>query len=398
MKIIRTIESFYPKITGPANQAFKISSMLEEGGIKSPIFTTNFDVNINNIPAEEKIQNVEIKRFPITTRFLKYIYSPKMKAALEQEDFDIIHAHCYRSYQSDISLKIALKKKKPFVISTHGTLLSYKYFVNKPWHLAYACYDMVTLKKTVKRADAVIVNSKGEYEEALNFGVKKEKLHLIPVGIDTEKYESKRKFEKKNELKLLYVGAITRNRPLENVLDALRIIKEKNKDENKEENEEKKEEKKVKLIMVGYETGSSFSTKKGYIDILKKKVMENNLWDDVVFIDKKYPNELIKYYQEADVFIYPSKYESFGQPILEAMASGLPVICTNVGIVKDIIKNGENGFIVINHPLCIAEKILRLVDPITREKFSEINKVIVGGYKWENIIKTYIDLYSSLIK
>ena len=61
MKIIRTIESFYPKVTGPANQAFMISSLLEKKGIESPVFTTNFDVG--KVKRDEKIENVDVKRF-----------------------------------------------------------------------------------------------------------------------------------------------------------------------------------------------------------------------------------------------------------------------------------------------------------------------------------------------
>ena len=68
MKLLRTIESFYPKITGPANQAFKISSELEKRGITCPIYTTNFDAG--KVPETEKIENVDVKRFPVKTRLL----------------------------------------------------------------------------------------------------------------------------------------------------------------------------------------------------------------------------------------------------------------------------------------------------------------------------------------
>ncbi len=114
MKVIRTIESFYPKVHGPANQAFKISSELEKKNISCPVYTTFFDVK--NVSFKEKINKVKIRRFKDNIRLFKYIYSPSMKKRLKRENksnkFDIIHGHCYRSYQSDIGFKVVNNIKK----------------------------------------------------------------------------------------------------------------------------------------------------------------------------------------------------------------------------------------------------------------------------------------------
>lgn len=412
MKLVRTIESFYPKVTGPANQAFKISSKLEKRGISCPIFTTNFDVK-HDVNETEKIENVSVRRFPVKTRILKYIYSPKMKkalGALAKEDFDLIHAHCYRSYQSDISFKIAKKRNKPFVISTHGTLLSYNYFVDMPWKLAYDIYDIITLKKTVKKADAIVVNSSQEYNEAIKFGITKDKIHLIPVGIDIDKFNFNRKFEDKNKKKinLLFVGGVTRNRPLLPVLKAIYNI---NNDYKKENNNyiNKDKNKKVKLTIIGSEYRSSFSGKLGYIDELKSYVNANNLQNEVEFYSHKTQSELVEFYKKADIFVYLSEYESFGQPLLEAAAAGLPVICSDVGIARDIF---ESEWIIENNKCMsykseeradnvvdiIADKIIKLFDASLRQKVGERNKEIVKKkFNWKEIINKYVELYIKLI-
>ena len=283
------------------------------------------------------------------------------------------------------------------------------------------------MKKTAKKADAVIVNSLQEYNEALKFGISKDNLHLIPVGIDIDKFNFNKKIEDKNkkEINLLFVGGVTRNRPLMPILKAIKLINEnrfkKIKDNISKENKNKKD-KKVKLTIIGSEYRSSFSGRLGYIDELKSFVENNNLRDNVEFHSHKTQKELIEFYKKADVFVYLSKYESFGQPLLEAAASGLPVICSDVGIARDIF---ENEWIIehkkdvkykkeIKHKKddsdesedmkeeivnIIAEKIMKLFDASLRQKIGEKNKEIVKRkFNWKEIINKYVELYTQLIE
>ena len=84
-----------------------------------------------------------------------------------------------------------------------------------PYHL----YDAATLKISAKRAQAVIVSSKFEYEDALEFGIEKEKIKIIPMGIDVEEFEKKP--DTSEELKVLFVGRIARVRRIELLLQAV---------------------------------------------------------------------------------------------------------------------------------------------------------------------------------
>jgi len=95
--------------------------------------------------------------------------------------------------------------KKPFVLSTHGSLLGYRYILESEFmQLPYRIYDVATFKSVVRRADAVVVSSKNEYREALEFGVHKKKIYLIPAGVDIGDYEPHQ--DKSNEvLNLLFV-------------------------------------------------------------------------------------------------------------------------------------------------------------------------------------------------
>lgn len=98
MKILRTIETFFPYICGPANQAFQISNRLEEQGIHSPVFTTYSDVD-PSLPRHQKFERVSVTRFPHQFKIMRYCVSLGMLSFFR--DFDILHSHNYRNFQTD---------------------------------------------------------------------------------------------------------------------------------------------------------------------------------------------------------------------------------------------------------------------------------------------------------
>jgi len=374
MKVIRTIESFYPYVTGPANQAFRISEGLYKKGVESPIFTTDF--NVKNVKEKEYFGDVLVRRFKVKRKIMKYCFTPSMKKAFKE--FDIIHSHNYRSYQSSLGYKMARKRGKPFVINTHGTLLAYKNFnMGFLSKVPYYVYDLITSKKIVKKADMVIAATGQEYKEALEFGVKKERLRTIPVGINIKDYEPVKKDS--SMLNLLFVGRISRNRNLGPIIKAMGILK----------NE------KIKLTIVGGEAKSSETSKTGYVDELKK--LANGL--NIEFTGPKYGKELINYYKKSDIFVYTSFYENFGQTMLEAGAAGLPIIATKTGIANDIVEDNKTGFIVgPDNPKKIAEYIKELSDKNKRKLFGKrIREIVKENFDWENIIEKYVEVYDSIM-
>jgi glycosyltransferase involved in cell wall biosynthesis len=379
MKVIRTVESFYPYMSGVANQAYNLSKGLEGKGIRSPILTTNYMAEKS--PKKEMLKGVEINRFLIKWKFMKYFYTPEMKNGFSS--FDIVHAHNYRSYQTETAFKIAKKQGKPFVISTHGSLLGYDHFLKGIAKLPYIAYDLLRGKRIIKKTDAVIVNSKEEYQDAIRYGVQKDRLHILPVGIDVNEYTPLKKDE--NILKILFVGRISRNRNVEPIIKSASILK--------------KRRIPCKVIIVGGEEKSSETSKTGYLDELKNLAKNMKVSDVVEFKGPKYGEELKKCYRTSDIFVYTSLSENFGQTMLEAAAAGLPLICTNVGIAPELIQEGKNGFIVKGEPKEIANKIVSLLSKDKREAFGKISRDIVQKkFDWDRIISEYIKIYQSLLK
>ncbi|MBW1855199.1 MAG: glycosyltransferase family 4 protein [Deltaproteobacteria bacterium] len=375
MNILRTIETFYPYVTGPTKQAFRISRELELRGFSSPILTTYCDVD-RQLPAREHYRGVSVTRYRNQLRLMRYCISLGMVRGYK--DCDLIHSHNYRNFQTDLSILVSKVKKKPFVLSTHGALLGYKrYLAGKLARFPYVLYDAVTFKLAAKKADVVVVSSQVEYEDALEFGIVEEKLRLIPAGIDVKDYELP--VERENsEIKLLFVGRIARNRRLETLVQALKDI-----------------DKAVLLTIVGSEEKTSSVSRRGYLEELIALAKKLGVEDRVRFVGPRFDDELVKCYCLADIFVYPSRYESFGQPLLEAAAAGLPIISTPVGVARDIVKNGKTGYLIeYNNPTMLAERVTTLSDEYTRNNCSRaIRELVKNNYAWDDIIEKYIALY-----
>lgn len=98
MNVLRTIETFFPYISGPANQAFQISSRLEASGVHSPVLTSFCDVD-PTLPTEETIGAVAVTRLPIQFRLMRYCVT--LGIAKHFRNFDILHSHNFRNFQTD---------------------------------------------------------------------------------------------------------------------------------------------------------------------------------------------------------------------------------------------------------------------------------------------------------
>ncbi|GJL79439.1 MAG: hypothetical protein NPINA01_24280 [Nitrospinaceae bacterium] len=111
MKVLRTIESFFPYICGPANQAYQISSRLEAAGIHSPVLTSYCDVD-PALPAQETIGNVQVTRLLIQLRLMRYCVTLGIGKQFRR-GFDILHSHNYRNFQTDSGFFFRDLKENP---------------------------------------------------------------------------------------------------------------------------------------------------------------------------------------------------------------------------------------------------------------------------------------------
>ena len=123
------------------------------------------------------------------------------------------------------------------------------------------------------------------------------------------------------------------------------------------------------------------------IEQLQKLAAELNIQNSVAFLGLIKHEQLPYFYSAADVCVVPSYYESFGLVALESLACGTPVVATDVGNLRSVIRQGETGDVVTdNAPGHLADKIALLLSrPITDTESARLIRASVNGFSWSNI-------------
>ncbi|ACV11299.1 glycosyl transferase group 1 [Halorhabdus utahensis DSM 12940] len=221
-------------------------------------------------------------------------------------------------------------------------------------------------EETINKADKVIAISKFVKESLINGGVPENKIDLAPFGVNSDDYPTKT--EDIDKFTVLFIGSININKGVPYLLDAWQ------KNGWEYDNE-------AQLIL-----GGRISPE--LEEIIEEKNINNLKTPGYV--------EPRNYYQNASVFCFPSLSEGFGKVILEAMASGLPVISTEYTGARDVMTDGEEGYIVETRDSdVIANKLQYLRDnPEERKQMGDKALQTAKENPWDKHTNKIIDIIS----
>ena len=381
MKVLRTTATFYPHVTGPAYQAYKISEGLEQRGHSSPIVTTG------TIPTEEEpgyppgMDKTDSFPFQVVRRrplfsVDQYRMPPQAIYDYFAESPDIVHCHGYQNAIKDTFYLGNLVDSTPFVIHGHGSFSKN----NDPTierSLQFKLYDTVW-SRTVDRADAVVVSSEQERKDAVSFGIDRGKIWTIPVGKEPSVYRSVPRDPPDDRLRVLFVGRLAPRRNVELLIDAVARL---DRDD-------------IELRIVGGEGTLSDSSREKYTRELQRQVANNDIESKVAFTGPKYGEDLIREYRRAHLFVNPTHYENFGQANLEAAFAGLPLIATPTGVALDLVEESKTGYLFEDR-----ETLVDLLAGFSAEDedlsvmSDNISEKAETEYAWDRILDQYCRLY-----
>jgi glycosyltransferase involved in cell wall biosynthesis len=244
-------------------------------------------------------------------------------------------------------------------------------------------------KKLMKRSDALIAVSKYTVNELTElYGINKNKIYVIYNGVDIERFKPRsNRIELRRELGLdpdkkvvLFVGRLYHRKGLETLLKSVPLVL--------------KEFSNVKFVI----SGTGFKQKE---ESLRNLAKELDIEDHVTFLGYVPDNKLPLLYSASDIFVLPAIYENFPFAILEAQATGLPVISTNVGGISEFLVDNENGFMIEpRDPTQLTQKVLTLLqDPkLAKEMGDRGRKLIEENFDWRLITSQVIALYHKLLE
>jgi glycosyltransferase involved in cell wall biosynthesis len=218
------------------------------------------------------------------------------------------------------------------------------------------------------------------------------KFRLITLGIDEKKIKITRTFfnseelkgfkkHKKNisKVKFIFLGRVSKLKGVNELIEAFYLLSQKTKD--------------FSCLIIGHEE------KPGIINNLKKTIKTRDLSDNIKFLGRKNGIEKFKYLFSSDVFVLPSHMEGCPTSVIEAMATGLFVVSTDVGALDEIIKK-EVGIKVrpkkVNELFDALLYCIEDIDKIRNLKERIIKNCYIN-FEVSVIAKSFNDTYSSLL-
>lgn len=295
--------------------------------------------------------------------YLKYVTI--LKKIIKHFKPDVLHAHYATSY----GLVGALSDFHPFVISSWGS--DVMKFPNKNF------VARSILKYNFKKADVLCATSK-TIEDCIHEVIKKP-VSVIPFGIDLNEFTPK-KVESLFAEGDFVLGSI---KPLESLYNIDVLIKAFARLHPAHSN--------LRLLLIGEGTEQ---------DHLKTLCKDLGVAESVTFTGRVPFSEISRYYNMLDVLVNISEYESFGVSVIEAMACGKPVIVSNVGGLKEVVKDDSVGIKVNAGDVAgTADAIQKLISDKEFYKTIAVNarQHVTEKYNWQDNLKQMIGIYQGLI-
>lgn len=365
---ILILNSEYPPIGGGAgNASANMARCLANMGHIVSVVTSRFA----DLPHQEKDANLTIWRIPALRR------KQDRSGALEQIIF-ILSASFWtsglvRQLKPDVTLAffgvpsgavalfLKLIHKIPYIVSLRGGDVP-----------GFRPYDFSTFHKLIspllrliwKHASAIIANSNGLRELAMKFDSRFE-IPIIPNGVDLELYRTAAHGD--TPPRLFSVGRIVHQKGLDLAMLALSGLKD-----------------------LAWEWRIAGDGPR--LEFLKSCAEELGIADRVHFLGWQAREQLIEQYQWSNLFLFPSRHEGMPNAVLEAMASGLPVIASRIAGSEELVVDGETGFLFPSENVDSLRAALRklLTDAALRQKMGNASRHRVAAhYSWESTARQY---------
>ena len=380
LKIGIFIDEWYPNIDGVivvVENLIKNLSKYADVTLVIPKMNSSMEkypcktIEINSIP-------VLVADYRIGLVDLEYL---KLKKQFKDIDFDIIHIHSPFSL-GRLGIRIAKSKNIPVVATMH-TRWEFefeKYLKSKG--IAKLCIKR--LIKSYNKCNNCIALNKSLIKVYKDYGYKGE-FEIINNGTDLEIVKDKKKtlekinglFNlKKNDNVLLFVGRIVSFKNIFFILDTLKELKNRKFD--------------FKMIYVG--DGPDY-------ELLEKKIKEYNLSNEVILAGKIIDRELLKsIYYRANMFLFPSLFDSSSLVQIEAASQETPTIFVEGSVTADTIDNNINGFTAKEDVLAFADRIEEIFK--NKELYNKVQKNAKKDLAkpWKEVAKETYEYYLKVIE
>lgn len=335
--------------------AFDPTNSIETPGICNTI-TDSLEVIFFNIDNGKKWPNI-ISQYFLIRKTVK-VFNP-----------DLVHTHLL-SWAINIAIKV------PIVTTLHGFKKTARKRQGVTNNLIFEQVIPALSSFFVDRLTCVTNNFKEEVKESVNIPI-----DVVYNPIESSYFENKQVFVKERRFKIVTCGLLTKRKGIHHILNVLDKLK--------------KSGYEVELCIIGP------SSSLDYVNTLQETITECDLADNVVFVGHKKTNEIVEIYSKSDLGLFLSEEETFGLAPLEMLATGLHVISSTCGIMKDFVNQEQkvknltlvqyDNYSLITKIITDIIKSNRIID--TKENSIEIESF----FAVENIVSQYEAIYEVML-
>ncbi len=300
----------------------------------------------------------------------------KRSIQLQLDDFqpDIVH-FTTPSFLGNYAVDYGKKRGIPVISTYHSHFHSYLeyYFRFLPGGHNAVLPIANRLLKIYRESDLTLVPSNAMKDFLLDWNVSENQIELWKRGVNHEKFNPvhcdgnwKSEHGLEDNKTILFVSRLVKFKELNTLAKVYSLFQERNPS--------------VKFVVVGSGPDQ---------DELKERM------PNALFLGKKTGHELAKIYASNDLFMFPSISETFGNVVLEALASGLPVVTAAEGGPVDIVQHGINGFHVTpKDPEAFYDKLnLLLENELLYKSMSQEAVSYADTQSWDNIVEQLFSIY-----
>lgn len=376
-KILIFNYEFPPLGGGGGKASFFLALELVRKGWEVKVITSGF----KGLAGTEKIEGIEVRRVPVIRRkihrasifemityiFSSFVFGSKI-AGRDRPDFSL-------AYFGIPSGPAAYFQKLFFGIPYYVLLRGGDVPGFSPQEMGfYHRLPKPLIHFLWRKAEGIIANSQGLKELALK-SLPQIEVKVIPNGVDQELFNlSGTKREEPREINILFAGRFTPQKGLDFLLKSLSILPP--------------HIPSIRLWLAGD------GPERGQIEKLAHEIGRDGL--KITFLGWQLRPQLYQLYQEADIFVLPSRDEGMPNVLLEAMAAALPVVATRVPGSEELVRDGGNGFLVDKEDLKgLAQALEKLVSqPGIRRQMGMEGRKIAREYSWEQIAARFVEYLS----
>lgn len=312
------------------------------------------------------IEGIHIYRVPTGTPMT---YLSHVKSFIRNRHFDVVQIDNRPRFVGPIKQML---QGTPVSLFLHSLT-----FVGQPYITRTAA------ARSLSKADVIIANSSSlKRQLATRFPGISGRIRKVWLGVDTNRFSPSRNVTRTKSFRVLFAGRVIPRKGVHVLLKAVKLA-------------QSASSRSIRVVIAGS------SSRSGYLNVMRSLARKLNV--NTRFLGTVPHSRIHNVYRQADVFVCPSQqHEAFGLVNVEAMSSGLPVIASSNGGIKEIVRHNRNGILVGNYsqPKAFANAILRLMsDNKTRRSMKlQARRDCLKQFSWSASASRLSRVYAKLRK